>query len=81
MIVLSGAAPHAAGLVHAMLHEAAHCWSCASPTAAITAQGEAGLRDYVAKEGLTAFLDSKVAFDECLAHALAAVWADPGLEA
>jgi hypothetical protein len=80
VIVLSGAAPHAASLIHATLHESAHAWSCPTPYALVSVQGEAGFRAYVAKEGLTERVDKKVAFDERVACALAAVWVDSVVE-
>jgi len=75
-IMLSGAAPHVAGLVGVTLHECAHAWSCPTPLALVSVQGEQGFRAYLADEGRVALADKKRAFDERIACALARVWGD-----
>jgi hypothetical protein len=72
---LSGAGREGAGLVRLVCHEVAHAWLLEVPSAGIGAQGERGLRRYLAStEGSTARLDQHVARDERLADALAQTW-------
>ena len=74
VIQLSGAAPHAPFLVGTILHEVAHSWTCATPSALVSALGEEAFCAYLAAEGRGDLADTKRAFDERLAHALAWVW-------
>jgi hypothetical protein len=71
---LSGADRHAADLIDTVLHECAHAWTLPTPIVCITAQGEVGLRAFLAAEGLAEQADKKVAFGERIAEALALIW-------
>jgi hypothetical protein len=44
----------------------------------VTAQGEEGFRTYMKQQELAERLDASIAFDERIACALAAVWAQGG---
>jgi hypothetical protein len=75
LIVLSGArGPHAEALTQTTVHELAHAWLSPCPTAAISTQGEAGLRALAAQEGWLPRVDAHMAREERLAHGCMWSW-------